>query len=254
MSKKLERVLVLPDIHIPVEDKLTLRGVERYAAEHKWDEVIYLGDFMDLGVISSHNKNNLRAISGQSLGKDYDAGNRTLDRHQRLFGNAKLTLLEGNHEFRTERYINANPQLEGLVEVPIRLDLKSRGIEWVPSWSKGKIYSKGKANYSHGKYHGRNHARKHMDNFGVNIFYGHTHDEELVSKVFHGDNNTVVAHSLGCLCDYNQSYLLGNPTNWQHAFATFHFRPDGFFNYTVTKIFDHAFVSPEGEWFDGKRR
>lgn len=255
MSKgRFERVLVLPDIHVPAEDKLTLRGVERYMADHKWDEIIYLGDFMTLDVISSHNKNNLRAISGQSLSKDYAAGNVVLDRHQKIAPQAKFVLLEGNHEFRTERFINAQPQLEGLVEVPIRLDLKGRGIEWVPSWSKGKLYTKGKANYSHGKYHGRNHARKHMENYGVNIFYGHTHDEELFSKVFHGDNNTVVAHSLGCLCDYEQPYLQGSPTNWQQAFATFWFRPDGFFNYTVTKIFNHAFVSPEGVFYDGKRR
>jgi hypothetical protein len=116
------------------------------------------------------------------------------------------------------------------------------------------MYTKGKANFGHGEYTTRDHARKHIESYGVNFFYGHTHDVQESPKVFHGDNNTVVAQSFGCLCDYAQSYLRGRPTKWQQAFGEFYFRPDGFFNYTVTKIFDHAFVSPDGEWFDGKRR
>lgn len=255
MSKtKTERVLVLPDIHIPNEDKLTLRAVERYMAAHKWDEVIYLGDFVDLNVISSHNKENLRAVAGQTLSKDYAAANAILDRHQKICPGAKFTYLEGNHEFRTERYINANPQLEGSVEVPIRLYLEQRGINWIPSWSEGYIYTRGKANFHHGLYHGRNHSRKHVEAFGSNLFYGHTHDVEQSAKVFHGENTTIIAQSLGCLCSYQQKYLRGRPTNWQQAFATFYFRPDGFFNHHVTMIFNNAFVSPEGDFYDGKRR
>lgn len=255
MSKsKLLEVLVLPDIHIPVEDKLTMRAVERYMADCQLDEVIYLGDLMDLGVISSHNKDNLRAISGQSLAKDYAAGNAFLDRHQNLAPNAKFTLIEGNHCYRAERLVNAQPQLEGLVEPQIQLRLEERGINWVPFWSKGALYTIGKANYGHGLWTSKYHARQHLEAYGINFFYGHTHDEQLASKVSYGDNNTVVAHSFGCLCDYFQSYIKGKPTKWQQCFAKFHFRPDGFFNYTVTKIFDHAFVSPEGVLYDGKKR
>jgi predicted phosphodiesterase len=251
---KTKRVLVLPDLHIPDEDKKTLRAVERYMADHKWDKVIYLGDFMDLGVISSHNKNNLRGIAGQSLAKDYAAGNDVLDRHQKLCPGAEFVLLEGNHEFRVERYIDANPQMAGLCEVPLRLDLEHRGITWVPSWSEGTVHTEGKAGFHHGLYVGRNHARKHVEAVDYNLFYGHTHDVELAPKVFHGDNGTIVAQSLGCLCNYRQGYLLGKPTKWQQAVTTFHFRPDGFFNHFVTMIFDHAFISPEGVFYDGKKR
>jgi predicted phosphodiesterase len=254
VASKTERVLVIPDVHVPSEDKLSMRALERYMADHKWDEIIYLGDFMDLNVISSHNANNLRAVMGQSLAKDYAAGNAILDRHQALCPGAKFVYLEGNHEFRTERYINARPEMEGLCEVPIRLNLEQRGILWVPSWSEGAVYSKGKANYSHGLYCCKNHARKHVEAFGGNLFYGHTHDVELCSKVFYGENTTVVAQSLGCMCTYGQSYLKGRPTNWQQAFATFNFRPDGYFNYFVTMLFNNAFVSPEGVFYDGKKK
>jgi predicted phosphodiesterase len=251
---KSQRVLVLPDVHIPNEDTVTLRAVERYMADHKWDEVIYLGDFVDLNVISSHNINNLRDVAGQTLAKDYAAANTVLDRHQKLCPGAKFTYLEGNHEFRTERYINARPEMEGLCEVPIRLNLEQRGIEWIPAWSEGHIYTRGKANFHHGLYVGKNHSRKHVEAFGGNLFYGHTHDVEQSAKVFYGENTTIVAQSLGCLCSYQQKYLRGRPTNWQQATATFYFRPDGYFNHYVSLIFDHAFTSPEGVMYDGKKR
>lgn len=249
-----ERALVLPDIHNPVEDKLSMRAVERYMADHKWAEVIYLGDFVDLGVISSHNKHNLRAISGKSLAQDYAAANDMLDRHQRLCPGAKFTLIQGNHEHRAERLVDAQPVLQGSVEPEICLSLGPRGIEWVPFWSDGAVYSKGKANFGHGWYTGKGHSRKTIEACGANFFYGHDHGIECTPKVFRGDNDTVVAQSLGCLLEYRQSYIQGRPTNWQQGMGVFHFRPDGFFNYSVVMIFDHAFVSPEGVFYDGKKR
>src|SRR5262245_50642950 len=111
------RVLVLPDIHVPLEDKRTMAAVEKYMADQQWNEVVYLGDFMDFNCISSHNKENLRAVQGQRIRKDYEAANVMLDRHQALAPLAKFTLIEGNHDERIERYIDANPAVEGMLGV-----------------------------------------------------------------------------------------------------------------------------------------
>jgi len=249
------RLIVLPDMQVPFEDKRTLKAVEQYMGEHKFDEYLNLGDFMDFNCISSFNKGQLRKIEGQTVAEDYIHGNKILDRHQALIRknnpDAKFTLLEGNHEFRVERYIDENPQVRGSVEVEVGLKLKERGFKWVRCYQKGQVYTVGNAVFHHGKYTNLYHATKMVQNYGTNIFYGHTHDVQSFSKVLYGKDKTIVGQSLGCLCEYEQSYIQGNPTNWQQAFAVFYFTDDGFFDYYVVRIFKHRFISPEGVVYQG---
>lgn len=262
MRSKTERVLVLPDIHVRAEknkvvgvDLLSWKAVMQYASKYTWDEVIQLGDFLDFNCISSHNKNQLRLTKDQSIQADYAAANLLLDEIQTACPGAKLTILEGNHDYRIERYIDEHPEAEGLLEVEVGLRLRERGINWVRSWSKGEIYTKGKASFTHGLYTPEHHSKKHVSNYGTNIFYGHLHDFQQYSKVLIGDNSTLVGQSLGCLCDYRQYYMKGRPNRWQQGFAVFHFHPgDGYFNYYPVMIFKNRFTSPEGDTYDGKRK
>lgn len=214
------------------------------------DEVVYLGDFMDFDLISSHNKDNLRAIAGKRLDAEYVYAGQILDRHRKAAPKAKFTLLEGNHEFRIERYIDANPVLEGKVEVETGLQLLHRKINWIRCWSRGKHYKIGKARFIHGLYTNQFHAKKHVEAFGENIFYGHTHDVQSYSKELHGADKTIVGQSLGCLCRYDQGYLRGRPTKWQQAIAVFDFFPDGYFQYNVIRIFKHRFFA-DGKTYQG---
>lgn len=251
-----QRVLVLPDMQIyAINDDIagldleTWRAVLKYIDDYKWDEVIILGDFLDFNCISHHNKDLPRLTHGQSVTSDYRAGNKILDQLQKAAEGAKITLLEGNHEYRYERLTDALPVFEGLMDVEDGLRLKERGIKYVRAWSKGDVYEIGKANFIHGLYINEFHAKKHVMQFGTNIFYGHTHDVQSYSQILRGDNKTIVGQSLGCLCVYDLPYMRGRPSKWQQAFGVFHFLPDGFFNYTVTRIFKHRFVSPEGRLY-----
>lgn len=251
-SKLLRKILVLPDLHIPNEDPNAVNAVLAYANDHKpWDELILLGDLMDMNCISSHNAGNLRAIEAQNLMDDYDKGNTFLDR---LEGLARKTVyLQGNHEYRVERYINANPQLKGSIEPEKQLHLAQRGIKWIKSWEKGEMYKVGKAVFVHGLYHNEFHAKSMVLAFESNIFYGHLHDIMSYPKVNKGEHNTKTAQSLGCLCRYNQTYILGKPTKWQQAFGIFYFLPNGNFNYYIPMIFNGCFVAPDGKIY-GRRK
>ncbi len=245
--------MVLPDTHIPEHDPVSLNAVEQYMEDHEWDEMVQLGDLLDLDELSKHNIGNLRIVESKRIRKDLDIAGAILDRWQKKLRKAKITILEGNHDFRMERYIDANPALEGLLEVPNALKLKDRGIRWVPAWSKGQVYDIGKAQFTHGLCTNQYHACKMVREFGSNIFYGHTHDVQMYSQTYRGDDETRVGQSLGCLCKYELSYLRGRPTRWQQAFAIFRFLPSGFFSYSVVRIFNGEFISPEGKVYKGKR-
>lgn len=153
-------------------DLLTNNAVVTYLEqESPWDGYINLGDLFDFNVISSHNKGNLRAVRGEDIAGQYKVGNAYLAQHYDAAGRPEeFYLIEGNHEYRVERYINANPELEGFVEVAKNLP---SFVKWVPFWSKHRILTVGKASFIHGLYHGRNHALQHLQDYGCNIFYGH---------------------------------------------------------------------------------
>ena len=222
-------------------------------ADHRWDEWIQLGDFMDFDCISKFNEEAFRNVEDKRLFLDYEKGNDILDRHQAIIRSknkkAKFTLLEGNHEYRIERLIDKFPVLEGMVEVEKCLKLDKRKINYVRCYQKGDIYKIGKAYFHHGLYTNRYHASKMVENYGVNIYYGHTHDIQFFPKVVRGKNKTLEGGSLGCLCEYNQSYIKGNPTNWQQAFAVMYVLPNGFYSLFLVKIFNNSFVSPEGVFY-----
>lgn len=251
---KIARWIVLPDMQVPYEDKRTLAVVEAYMADHKWDGYLNLGDFLDFNEISTHTEGKRGAVV-ERVSKTFAAGNEILDRHQAIIrkGNpaAQMVVLEGNHDYRATSYTEKHHELGDLLDVPKGLRLAERKIEWVPAWSKGKLFRLGNAYFTHGLITSKYHAAVMAQRYGVCIYYGHTHDVMEFPVVLRGNNKTIVGKSLGCLCRYDQSYLKGAPTNWQQAFAVFHVMPDGFYTEHTVRIFKHRFVSPEGKLYQG---
>lgn len=239
---KSKDVLVLPDLHLPYEDKKTLSAVEKLMAAQKWDEVIYIGDLMDFLAISDYEKNNRRLLEGKRLKDDYDHANALLDRHQALCPLAEFTILQGNHDERMERFIDKHPELEGLLEVEINLHLKERGIRWIPFWRVGKTYKIGKATFGHGDATGKYHAYQMVRDYGCNVYYGHTHDVQSYPLQQKGDWKTKEGHSLGCLIDFRQAqYMRGRANKWQQAIGVFHFWEEGDYQANIIRIFKHRF-------------
>lgn len=240
------RVIVLPDIHAPYHDKKTLRAVENFMADYRWDEYVNLGDLMDFDSISRFNAGLLRKLETRRIAKDYEIGNEILDRHQSILRSnnpdAKFTLLEGNHEFRIEYLIDKDPNLEGIIDVSKNLNLDERGFKWVRSWSKGELHRVGKLYFHHGLYINKYHAAKMADSFGVNIVYGHTHDVQSYSRNIRGKNKVIKATSLGYLGDENKlEYMRNRPNNWCQAIGVVEVRPDGTYNLAVIEIINHTF-------------
>lgn len=250
------KVIVIPDLQCPFEDKKSLAAVEKYMASSLWDEVIYIGDFLDMYPLASFNRNAMRKVEGKTVQKEYDAGNVILDRHQSLIRKrnpkAKFTFLVGNHEDRIRRYIDEFPQLEGILNIEIGLRFKQRGIKAVWCYPKGEVYSIGNAYFHHGLYTGQNPAKKMVENYGVNIFFGHVHSMETHSKVLWGKGKAVVGQSLGCLCRYDLDYVGQNPKSWQHGFGVFFFLPNGQFTYYTPRIFNGVFIGPDGVTYSGQ--
>lgn len=247
----MEKWIVFGDSHIPFEDKRTLKAIEKYIADEKWDGWLHLGDLLDFNEISRWLVGKPRKMKFK-LKEYYSLGTSFLDRHRKLVGpKCKMVLLQGNHCFRIEDWLDQFPFFEGMVEVAEGLGLSERKIQWIKSWEDGKIFRKGKALFVHGKFINQYHANKMGLRFGTCVYYGHTHDVQEISQEMLGDDKTIVGKSMGCTCAYNQKYLKGAPTKWQQSFTVFYFFPDGHFTEQTIRIFKHRFVAPNGKVYEG---
>ena len=249
--------VVIPDLHVPHEDKRSVAAVEQYLADEKWDYWICIGDLVDNDAISAFNAGKPRKITqAPTVQEQFSEANLFLNRHlstvTRHNPTVDLVYLEGNHEERTERYVDRNPELQGLVDIEQALRLKQRGVKYVRFWSTGELYQLGKLYIGHGAYAVQNHAAKHVRDFGCNIMYGHTHDVQQFTVKQRGKNQTLLAQSIGCLCAHDQPYMRGRPTNWSTAFAIVYLYPDGLFQHEVVMIQKHRFVGPTtGKLYQG---
>lgn len=250
------KVLVLPDIHVPFHDTAAIEAVIDYAKDERWDELIQLGDFVDLDVVSRFVIGKPGVIEGRRLSDDYEMGGRLLDRllsaARKKNPDCKATLLEGNHEHRINRWLESYPQLRGMLEVPIGLKLKERGVNWVEADSKGEIYKVREVAFAHGLYFNLHHAKKTLEEFDVgDIWYGHCHDQQEYTKSSY-NNRKRRGGSLGCLCSLDLDYVQGRPTRWQHGFGAFFFGGSTYAAHRI-RIDGGEFVAPNGKHYGRKK-
>ena len=102
MAKRpgVERVLVVPDIHVPNHDLSALRVLKEFCDDWKPNTTIFLGDLIDADAVSQLPPYNARIPQLE----EYEQAKEILDVFK------PDILLEGNHEERvTKRFIREDP-------------------------------------------------------------------------------------------------------------------------------------------------
>jgi predicted phosphodiesterase len=167
---KLEKILFIPDMHVPYHDVNAVNLVLKAAGIFKPDHVIILGDLLDNYSVSSHSKDPNRALK---LVEETDAAKIMLDRIKKL-GAKNNVFISGNHEDRLERYLmDKAPELFNIISTDKILELKEKGFKYVPYKNHYKI---GKLNVTHDTGTAGRYAHyKSLDSFQHNVLIGHTH-------------------------------------------------------------------------------
>ena len=232
----IKRAIILPDVHIDDSVPVPYKIVKEFIKDIKPDEIILLGDFADIASLSAWDYDKKRPMEGRRYKREMATLNKELDFLQKH--TKKITYLEGNHEFRIERYLDKNPEMEGLIELPEQLNLKARNINFIEM---NKLYSIGKCNFTHGMYTNKYHATKHLQALGCSIVYGHGHraqSDMMCMKM----QDPIMAYGLGCLCGKQPDYMRGRPSNWINQFAVFEWDEKGNFNIYPVNIIHNRFM------------
>lgn len=232
--------LVVGDAHIPLHNMPAIKSVLHLMDDVKFDGMINIGDFMDMGAISHWNQTKKKTLEGRRMKEDYIIGNAILDEFdKRLPRNAEKYYLWGNHEDWYNQLIEEYPMLEEYFSPTIELKLKERGYKVYPY---NHVIRFGKLNITHGTYASQNPVKKHMLAHMGNIMFGHVHSPEM--KCLHSDSRevSVIGYAVGCLCDVNPQYMRNRPNNWAHGFAVLYVYDNGYFDVDLKRIVKGKFV------------
>lgn len=244
---ELQKAILLPDIHYPHYDRKVMESIEEFMIDYKPDEIVYMGDQMSLDCISGWNKRKPLLKEGQRLLKEYENFNEEiLEVHEAITSDdVRRTFMIGNHEQRVEWYVQAYPELDGIVDIDRNLKLTERGYKVIPF---NGVYKLGKLSVIHGFYWNKYHAAKTLEAFEGNVVYGHVHNPQMYAKVTPIDRKGYhTATALPCICNIKPDYKQSAPNFWINGFGIVEYLPaTGFFNLYSIIIIEGCFM------FNGK--
>lgn len=233
--------VIIPDVHDKPPERLTrkvyhpaYRCVEEVIRRLKPNGIVFLGDISDVDSLNAFDMDKRRRVEGRRYKKDVDSVNHLLDRMQKIFPAGEKYYFIGNHEQRTETYLDYHPEMEGMMNWLENTNLIQRGYDIIRA-NEVKVF--GKAWFMHGNDWSKYHAARMAQIYPKTIFYAHVHDVQEFTMVSPINVREIrKAQSLGCLCDLNPGWMRNKPNRWVHAFGLFWLKDNGEFQMDVKHI------------------
>lgn len=211
-------------VHIPHHNPIALEIVCRVIDRLKPDTVLCLGDLMDCGQFSFHPPT--YELPESSYEDDLAKTQDLLDRLQASC--KKLVLVEGNHEYRLNRWAAATSEGRGAYSMlaPRQVLPKNRKafvyVPYGPDESRYPHYAVNNRIVAvHGWSYARNATKAHLDKSqGKSILHAHTHRADVCfAQSIWKTDGVLQARSVGCLCKPIPLYGTGAPVEWINAFV-----------------------------------
>lgn len=234
--------LIWPDTHVPYENRTAYSLALQVGRDlgSYLDEIVFLGDFADFYSINGHGAKNPGLVG--LLLREVECVNERFDEFDRLFPQTKKVFLEGNHEYRLQRYlVQRAPELFGLTDVPTLFKLRER-FNWsfIPYDKRQKYQVLGSKLWARHKPPGASPKAVAAKVMG-SLIYGHTHRMEE-TQVVSIDGQVCRIFGAGWLGDSNAGVFdyIDNHDQWCLGFSVCHAFPDGsFFNQLIPIIKNH---------------
>lgn len=233
--------IIVPDSHGMYIDKRARNALIADMKLMDIDEVVMLGDHVDLGGLFNVHQPNYLEEMDYSYKEDCDAANEFLDLLQGAAPKADFHYLMGNHEEHYGRHLarlykNRVDAEEAFNDSSpeVKLRLRARGIR---TYYRNKCYhglpvpgviKLGKCHFLHGFTTCANAAAKHLELIGDNVVFGHTHRAQSVIKR-NLSLGEIGSWGLGCLCTLQPSYCTAQVTQWSHGYGFQIYEKDGSF-------------------------
>lgn len=227
MSK---RIFIIPDTQLPFHDRQALKAVIRCIGDVQPDQLIHIGDLLDLPQPSRWNKGTAGEFEG-SVFEDSAAAKRVLLDEIRSVYEGPFGVHEGNHDLRAREYLaKYAPALaeSGAFNMETLLDFEGYDIDLLPEFNEiapGWISTHGHRGMISMSQIAGNTALNAAKRFQKSVVMGHTHRMGVLSHTFgYGgekkNDRIVTGFEVGNLMNMKlASYLKGGTGNWQQGFG-----------------------------------
>ena len=242
-------------------------------------QVVNLGDFLDLPAQGKYEQEAAFATTTQHA---IDRGAVFLAEQRAAAPDARIVVIEGNHDRRMQRFITTNamsafglkranaPESWPVMSLPYLLRLDEMGIEYIDAYPAGMHWINDKLRAVHGDKvnSGGSTAMKYTNEMPhVSTIFGHIHRQEIQSKTTFDRDGKIksMAISPGCLCRVDGAVpsvkgstgIDGRPVtyyeNWQQGLAVIFYKPEGSFHVDLVHI-DDGRTLYRGQEFESSHR
>lgn len=176
------RTLILPDLHIPFNDKRRTKHALDWGRKNKPERVVLLGDVLEMHALSTHRKD---PTWEDRLDKEIAAGKQFLRDLRDACPKADITFIVGNHEARWDRQFQNRIPAARLLGIDLKdfLGVDGLGVRWHDDSYKGVRVPVGQGQVAY-CYHGDSLRRANQTlgtagtlakQLGQNVICGHTH-------------------------------------------------------------------------------
>lgn len=258
MPPKVKRYIVAHDLHFPLVSKPTWNAMMEFINDIKPEGFIFAGDQFDNAEISHHNSNKPLYKERRSYLKNQQDFDSVILRplEQSLGKGCERAWIVGNHDYWEYEFVEAHPELEGLIDRPTALNLEKRGWDVIPIGHSTKL---GELTIIHGELltgignqAGAFPSKKAVELYGTNVLAGHTHAPQSYSKVSPVDQKKKYMGWINAILgSTNAAYLRNRPTAWVNGFALVELHPDGKFNLNIIVVSNGKFAYA-GKMYGGK--
>lgn len=180
---RLQRWVVLPDIHVPFHDVELLEKVCRFMVDHKPDGLVVGGDFLDLYSLSRYAADSLYQLRDVSLSTEYQEGRRILTQiESALPKGCDKYYIWGNHEDRYWREVEKGDRGkygDALQSPTVALRLHESSWTVREHWRDGHVRLGEHLEVIHGLYCPVHSAKKHLDEWQGSVMFGHSHRSQV---------------------------------------------------------------------------
>lgn len=280
--------VVLPDMQIgyfrnaagdleAIHDERAIAIAIAACREIQPDEVVMVGDNLDLAELSRYRLTSAYALTTQAT---IDRGALLCAELRAACPHARIVWLEGNHEARLSTFIVDNAKAAfGLrrgnsfaetpvLSVPFLCRFEDYGVEYLPGYPASKFWINDRLRVIHGHKvkSGGSTAHAYLASERTSVIFGHVHRREYASRTREGHDGAreIMAASPGCLarCDgvvpstKGGMDLDGRPVptveDWAQGFAVVKYETgEGRFTYTNVAIHD-GWAMFEGKEYTGE--
>ena len=228
------------------------------------DQVVNLGDFLDLPQQGKYDQEPMFAHTTQLA---IDAGHVFLARQRAAAPDAKIVVIEGNHDRRMQKFITLNamaafglkranvPDSWPVMSLPYLLRLDELDVEYIDAYPAGAHWINEKLRAIHGdkvRSNGSTAAGYTNEMPHISTIFGHIHRQEIQSRTTFDRLGKIksMAISPGCLCRVDgavpsvkgSTHIDGRPAtyyeNWQQGISVVTYKPEGSFHVELVHIDD----------------